>query len=89
MTTTLQEFFTERVPAAWFEGELAFVTDDDEILCVLPLASGAPSVEAFRESTRDARMAIAAEAEAHFQRRVSWGCCAKDRPRCSPRRARR
>ena len=70
---TVRQFFTERVPAGWFTGELSLVADDDEILCVGTLALGAPSVDEFRESTREARMAIAAEAEPRFQRRVSWG----------------
>jgi len=72
-TDTIRQFFTERVPASWFTGELSLVADDDEILCVGTLAPGAPSVDEFRESTREARMAIAAEAEPRFQRRVSWG----------------
>lgn len=76
MTDTIQQFFAERVPPSWFSGELALTSDDDEIQCVGTLAPGAPSVEAFRESTREARMAIAAEAEPRFQRRVSWGVVA-------------
>jgi len=72
MTDTLEQFFTERVPAGWFAG-LAILSDDDEILCVGTLPPGAPSVDEFRESTREARMAIAEEAEPRFGRRVSWG----------------
>lgn len=71
--TTIQQFFTERVPSGWFTGELSITSDDDEILCVGTFPAGSPSVDEFRESTREARMAIAAEAEPLFQRRVSWG----------------
>jgi len=73
MTDTIQQFFSERVPSSWFSGELALTTDDDEILCVGTLGEGAPSVDEFRENTREARMAIAADAEPRFRRRVSWG----------------
>jgi hypothetical protein len=73
MTTDFIEFFTERVPASWFSGELALTADDDEIQVVGTLPAGSPGVAEFRESTRDARMAVAAEAEPRFQRRVSWG----------------
>jgi hypothetical protein len=70
---TIQQFFTDRLPSTWFSGEPSLSTDDDEILCVGALADGATGVKEFRESTREARMAIAAEAESQFQRRVSWG----------------
>ncbi|HEV3329213.1 MAG TPA: hypothetical protein VGZ33_07430 [Acidimicrobiales bacterium] len=73
MSDSIQQFFSERVPSSWFSGELVLTTDDDEILCVGTLGAGAPSVEEFRESTREARMAIAAEAQPRFGRRVSWG----------------
>jgi hypothetical protein len=71
--TTVQQFFSERLPSTWFLGEPSLSTDDDEILCVGTLADSATGVDEFRESTREARMAIAAEAESRFQRRVSWG----------------
>lgn len=71
--TTIQQFFNDRVPADWFTTGPSLTSDDDEILCVGTLAPGAPSVEEFRESTREARMEIAEEAEPLFQRRVSWG----------------
>ena len=53
-------------------GPLRIEEDDEEILCVVPLRSGA-SVEDFREDTRAERVAIAEEAEARFRRKVSWG----------------
>jgi hypothetical protein len=72
-TDTTQQFFTERVPKAWFTGDLSLLADDDEILCIGTLPEDSMAVDEFRESTREARMAIAAEAERTFQRRVSWG----------------
>jgi hypothetical protein len=72
MTLEMTRFFTEKVPEDWFEGEPVVESDDEEILCTgaLPPAGDA---DAFRESTRAERMAIAAEAEARFGRKVSWG----------------
>ena len=72
MTAQITEFFSEKVPDGWFEGAPTLEWDDEEILCIgeLPAAGDA---EAFRESTRAERMAIATEAEARFGRKVSWG----------------
>ncbi len=73
MTTskTVQDFFSSKLPETWFS-ELGIETDDDEILVVGTLPEG-NSVEDFRESTRDQRIAIAIEAESNFRRKVSWG----------------
>lgn len=73
MPDAIQQFFSERLPSDWFTGEPALTVDDDEILCVGTLPPGAPGVDEFRESTREARIALATEAEPRFQRRVSWG----------------
>ena len=72
MTTQITEFLTDKVPDGWFEGEPAVEWDDEEILCTGALLPPA-DIDAFRESTRAERMAIAAEAEARFGRKVSWG----------------
>jgi hypothetical protein len=72
MTTEMTRFFTEKVPEGWFEGEPAVEWDDEEILCTGALPPPGDA-EDFRESTRAERMAIAAEAEARFGRKVSWG----------------
>ncbi len=64
--------FQARVPADWFAGPITVEMDDDEILC-LGLLAGSETVDDFRERTRAERMAIAADAEAHFGRKVSWG----------------
>lgn len=68
----IEGYFSKKVPEGWFTAAPRVETDDDEILCVgdLPPEAG---VRAFRESTRDERMAIAAEAERRFGRKVSWG----------------
>ena len=65
-------YFARKVPDGWFRGGPRVQMDDDEILCVGELPAEA-SVQAFRVSTRDERMAIAAEAESRFRRKVSWG----------------
>ena len=72
MTAQITQFFTEKVPDGWFEGEPAVEWDDEEILCTGALPPPGDA-DAFRESTRTERMAIAAEAEARFGRKVSWG----------------
>jgi len=67
----VQEFFRSRVPPAWFAGGPKVEVDDDEILCTGVLPPGtAPA--AFRETTREERIAVAAEAEQRFGRKVSW-----------------
>jgi hypothetical protein len=60
------------VPKGWFEGDPAVEWDGEEILCtgVLPPSE---EVDSFRESSRAERMAIAAEAESRFGRKMSWG----------------
>ncbi len=39
---------------------------------------------AFREDSREARMAIAREAEHRYQRKVSWGCASATTRSCGP-----
>ena len=64
--------FRSRIPEGWFTGAPTIEMDDDEILCVGTLPATAP-VDEFRERTRTERMAIAADAEVRFKRKVSWG----------------
>ncbi|HYC07134.1 MAG TPA: hypothetical protein VEG29_04350 [Candidatus Binatia bacterium] len=81
-------WFTGRIPTDWFSGPVTVSGDREEILVVgdLPdveVAKGASDaersaarrsrVDAFRESTREARMAIARDAEHRLDRRVAWG----------------
>jgi len=72
MPNQITAYFTDKVPEGWFEGDPAVEWDDEEILCTGVLA-GSGEVDAFRESSRAQRMAIAAEAESRFGRKVSWG----------------
>jgi hypothetical protein len=72
MTSQIQDFFTQKTPAAWFTGPPRTEHDDEEILCVGVLPAGT-TVEDFREVTRADRMSIATDAEARFDRKVSWG----------------
>ena len=81
-------WFTGRLPAEWFTGPVDVTVDREEITVVgtLPdpgLEGGVSDAEraaaaegrarAFREDTRERRMAIAREAEHRFDRKVSWG----------------
>lgn len=68
----VRDFFEAKVPEGWHATPLSVEIDDDEILCVTSLAEGR-SVKEFRETSRAERIAIAAEAEARFGRKVSWG----------------
>ena len=78
-------FFAGRLPDGWFQGPPEISVDSDEILVVgaleepdVPEGASADTarvgrIKRFREETREARMAIASEAERHFGRTVSWG----------------
>ena len=79
-------WFAGRLPDEWFETAPVVSVDRDEILVVgrIPAPTddadpaGRAEVEAgrlsrFREDTREARMAIAREAERRFGRKVAWG----------------
>jgi hypothetical protein len=88
-------WFRQRVPGSWFASEPHVAVDRDEILVVGALADEPDLhglgpveraravqmlVEGFREGTRDARTAIARDAELLFARKVSWGVdCAGER----------
>ncbi|WP_269214272.1 hypothetical protein [Nocardioides sp. cx-173] len=79
-------WFTGRLPQEWQVEAPRVAVDREEITVVLTVAdvaAGESEVEqaearagrarAFREETREARMAIAREAEHRFERKVSWG----------------
>lgn len=81
-------WFAARVPRTWFSGPIEVTVDRDEILVLGPLDDAAEAktaarlatVTRFREETRDARMALAHEAEHRFERKVSWaGRCGDER----------
>jgi len=82
-----------RIPQGWFTGPPEIQTDREEILIVgtlpdveLGKGAGADAIRAaragrikqHREDTREARMAIAREAEHRFRRKVSWGAACGD-----------
>jgi hypothetical protein len=84
----IRGWFTGRLPEAWSAGPADIAVDREEITVRLSIpdvtvaedASPAELAEAragrakaFREDTREARMAIAREAEHRYGRKVSWG----------------
>jgi hypothetical protein len=72
MSDEIQAFVQASVPKTWFAGPPTVEADEEEILVLgeLPAEQG---VDGFRESTREARIAIARQAESRFGRPVSWG----------------
>jgi hypothetical protein len=73
------EWFRGRLPEAWFSA-VDVTVDREEILVVGTLTaddvSGAEAegrIGRFRSETRDARIEIALEAQARYERKVSWG----------------
>jgi len=83
----ISAWFAARVPDTWFGEPMEVTVDRDEILVLGPLAetTGTGTVAArlavvkrFREGTRDARMALAHEAEHRFERKVSWAASCGD-----------
>ncbi len=85
-------WFTGRLPEGWFTGAPSVSVDREEIIVVGELAApetataddGSADAAAigritrFREETREARMQIAAEAEARYGRKVGWGATIGD-----------
>ena len=84
----IRGWFTGRLPQEWYDGAPEVLIDREEItvLGTLPApetaADAGPAEKAaaaqgrarsHRESTRDARIAIAREAEHRFGRKVAWG----------------
>ena len=72
MPSDIAQTVTALVPETWFAGPVDVRVDREEILVVGALAAGVDP-RAFREHSRDHRMRIAAEVEARFLRKVSWG----------------
>lgn len=80
----LSAWFTGSLPDDWFTGPVEVRVDRDEILVrgELPApkvskdqpkeVAEAARIEAFRESSREQRIAVAQRAEARFERKVSW-----------------
>jgi hypothetical protein len=87
-SSTTIGWFAGRLPDGWFTGPPEVTYDREEVLVLGSIpppdlggdadddaraAAIASRVEAFREETRAARMAIADAAEARFGRKVAWG----------------
>ncbi len=87
-TERVRGWFVGRLPEEWQSGSADVTVDRDEITVVLQvpdvdLPGGTAAAEvaearagrakAFREDTRERRMAIAREAESRYERKVSWG----------------
>ena len=72
MSDEIQAFVQAKVPEGWFTGPPNVEADEEEIL-VLGALPAERAVDAFRESTRTERVAIARETESRFGRPVSWG----------------
>jgi hypothetical protein len=90
----LRGWFTGRIPGDWFTAAPEIALDREEIVIVGTLeppqvaadasdaeraGAAAGRIKAFREDTREARMAIAREAEHRFGRKVAWGAQCGDR----------
>ncbi|MGF1596512.1 MAG: hypothetical protein ACFCVK_06205 [Acidimicrobiales bacterium] len=85
-------WFAGRLPSDWFEGPVTVRHDKDEIVVIgrltppanLPESEGdvgvalAARIAGFREDTRQHRIRIADEAQARWQRIVSWGASCGD-----------
>lgn len=74
----IASWFAARVPGSWFAEGPEVHADREEIVVLGRLAPApgtdpADTATAFREATRDQRVAIAADAEPRFGRKVSWG----------------
>ncbi|MGF1648429.1 MAG: hypothetical protein ACFCVF_16130 [Kineosporiaceae bacterium] len=89
-TARIAAWLRGRLPAEWTQaGAPAVTVDRDEITVVVALAAGtaegelaeeeaAGRITRFREDTRQARIAVAQEAERRYGRRMAWGA------RCGP-----
>ena len=78
------DWFAGRLPSEWFTS-VEVSTDREEILVIGTLGedstSGAEAegrISRFRSETREQRIEIALEAEARYQRKVSWGASLGD-----------
>lgn len=86
-TTTTEElraWFAGNLPDDWFSEPVSVVFDRDEIIVTGDIAApkiekgdnatiaNAARIQAFRENTREDRIAVASRAEQTFLRKVSW-----------------
>jgi hypothetical protein len=86
--TQVNAWFAGRLPAGWTKVAPEITVDREEITVLLTLESvelgsdasdaerseaAAGRIAGWRDETREDRMSIAREAEARFERKVSWG----------------
>lgn len=93
--SSIEAWFTARMPDAWTAPTPPTITvDREEITVTIAVSTPATADDAtdadraeavagriagFRDETRDARMAIARDAEHRFERKVSWAVAIGDR----------
>ena len=89
-TEELSAWFAGNLSDEWFTEPVSITFDRDEIIVTadLPMPkldkgadraiAATERMSAFREDSRDARIAIAERAEAAFQRKVSWAVTCGD-----------
>jgi hypothetical protein len=90
----IRAWFGQRLPEEWPTGDDGIVVDRDEITVLVTLPGPEPAdeageseqaeavagyVAAWRESTRERRIAVAREAERRYRRKVAWGVRVGDR----------
>ncbi len=87
-------WFSGRLPGAWTESTAPTITiDREEITVIINVEAPATAddatdevraeaaagrISAWREDTRESRIAIASEAQRRFERKVSWGAAIGD-----------
>ncbi len=91
---TIAAWFTGRLPASWTAQQPSITVDREEITVLIGLdpielgddatedarkEAAAGRISAWREETRDHRIAVAREAESRFDRKVSWGATIDER----------
>lgn len=77
-TDHIRTWFEQHLPDDLYDAPPTVLVDRDEVVVVgeVPVEEGADPaavVAGFRERTREQRVAVAAEAEETFGRKVSWG----------------
>ena len=85
----IKDWFASKLPQDWFTEPAEVVVARDEVLVIGRLEEGdagdrvgrANRIQEWRDETREARMAIARDAEVGFGRKVSWGARCGDEGR--------